>query len=60
MLSQFTSLLRIIRTALLPRLLSGTTVKNEASIPRFARERATLASLPPYLASKVVAVLIFS
>ena len=59
-LPQFTSLLRSVRTALFPRLFPGTTVKNEASTPRFARERATLASLPPYLASKDVAVLIFS
>ena len=44
---QCTSLLRSQRTALLPRLLPGTTLKNVLSTPRLARARAMLASLPP-------------
>ena len=44
---QWTSLLRSMRMALLPRLLLGTTLKKVASTPRLARARAMLASLPP-------------
>ena len=44
---QWTSLLRSMRTALLPTLLLGTTLKKVLSMPRLARARAMLASLPP-------------
>jgi len=44
---QWTSLERSQRTALLPRLLFGTTLKKVLSTPRFASARAMLASLPP-------------
>ena len=44
---QCTSLERSQRTALLPRLLLGTTLKKVLSTPRLARASAMLASLPP-------------